>query len=107
VRVIAGTAKGRRLVSPKGSRIRPTSDKVKEALFNMLSGIIGSLSGFSVLDIFAGTGNLGIEALSRGAAEAVFIDNHRDSIALVKKKSRFDRFFRQRPRGSAGSSCST
>jgi 16S rRNA (guanine966-N2)-methyltransferase len=85
VRVIAGTAKGRRLISPKGSRIRPTSDKVKEALFNMLNGITGSLSGFAVLDIFAGTGNLGIEALSRGAAEAVFIDNHRDSIALVKK----------------------
>ena len=85
MRVIAGTAKGRRLVSPKGSRIRPTSDKVKEALFNMLNGITGSLSGFSVLDIFAGTGNLGIEALSRGAADAVFIDNHRDSIALVKK----------------------
>ena len=85
MRIIAGTAKGRRLISPKGSRIRPTSDKVKEALFNMLNGITGSLSGFAVLDIFAGTGNLGIEALSRGAAEAVFIDNHRDSIALVKK----------------------
>ena len=85
MRIIAGTAKGRRLISPMGSRIRPTSDKVKEALFNILNGITGSLSGFTVLDIFAGTGNLGIEALSRGAAEAVFIDNHRDSIALVKK----------------------
>lgn len=85
MRIIAGTAKGRRLISPMGSRIRPTSDKVKEALFNILNGITGSLSGFTVLDIFAGTGNLGIEALSRGAAEAVFIDNHRDSIALLKK----------------------
>jgi 16S rRNA (guanine966-N2)-methyltransferase len=85
VRIIAGTAKGRRLISPKGSRIRPTSDKVKEALFNMLNGITGSLAGFAVLDIFAGTGNLGIEALSRGATQAVFIDNHRDSVALVQK----------------------
>jgi 16S rRNA (guanine966-N2)-methyltransferase len=85
VRIIAGAAKGRRLFSPKGSRIRPTSDKVKEALFNILNGMIGSFSQISILDIFAGTGNLGIEALSRGAAEAVFIDDHRDSVALVKK----------------------
>lgn len=85
MRIIAGAAKGRRLFSPKGSRIRPTSDKVKEALFNILNGRIGSFSETAVLDIFAGTGNLGIEALSRGAAEAVFIDDHRDSVALVKK----------------------
>jgi 16S rRNA (guanine966-N2)-methyltransferase len=85
VRIIAGTAKGRRLFSPKGSRIRPTSDKVKEALFNILNGMIDSISECTVLDIFAGTGNLGIEALSRGAAKAVFIDDHRDSVALVKK----------------------
>ncbi len=85
MRIIAGSARGRRLFSPKDHRIRPTSDKVKEALFNILNGMIGSFSGCSILDIYAGTGNLGIEALSRGAAEAVFIDNHRDSVALVKK----------------------
>jgi 16S rRNA (guanine966-N2)-methyltransferase len=85
VRIIAGSAKGRRLFSPKGSRIRPTSDKVKEALFNILNGMIDSFSDCVVLDIFAGTGNLGIEALSRGAADAVFIDSHPDSVVLVKK----------------------
>jgi 16S rRNA (guanine(966)-N(2))-methyltransferase RsmD len=58
---------------------------VKEALFNMLSGFLGSFSDCSVLDIFAGTGNLGIEALSRGASRAVFIDSHRDSVALIRK----------------------
>jgi 16S rRNA (guanine966-N2)-methyltransferase len=85
MRVIAGTAKGRKLQSPAGSRIRPTSDRVKEALFSIITGMIESFSGISVLDIFAGSGNLGIEALSRGAEHAVFIDNHRDSVALVKK----------------------
>jgi 16S rRNA (guanine966-N2)-methyltransferase len=85
VRVIAGAARGRRLLSPAGSRIRPTSDRVKEALFSIITAMIGSFSGISVLDVFAGTGNLGIEAISRGAARAVFIDNHQDSVTLVKK----------------------
>lgn len=85
MRVIAGTAKGRKLVSPRGSRVRPTSDRVKEALFSIISGMLGSFSGCSVLDIFAGTGNLGIEALSRGAECAVFIDSHRDSVEIVRK----------------------
>ncbi len=85
MRVIAGTAKGRKLHSPRGSRIRPTSDRVKEALFSIVTGMVGSFSNCSVLDIFAGTGNLGIEALSRGASRAVFIDNHRESVALVEK----------------------
>jgi 16S rRNA (guanine966-N2)-methyltransferase len=85
LRVIAGIAKGRRLLSPQGSRIRPTSDRVKEAVFSIISAIAGTFPACSVLDIFAGTGNLGIEALSRGAERAVFIDNHRDSVALVKK----------------------
>ena len=85
MRVISGTARGRRLVSPRDARVRPTSDRVKEALFSIITGILGSFSECVVLDIFAGTGNLGIEALSRGAARAVFIDNHRESIALVRK----------------------
>ncbi len=85
MRVIAGSAKGRKLFSPGGSRIRPTSDRVKEALFSIISGFLESFSGCSVLDVFAGTGNLGIEALSRGASRAVFIDSHRDSVALIKK----------------------
>jgi 16S rRNA (guanine(966)-N(2))-methyltransferase RsmD len=85
LRIISGSAKGRKLFSPGGGRIRPTSDRVKEALFSIISGLLESFSGCSVLDIFAGTGNLGIEALSRGASRAVFIDSHRDSAALVRK----------------------
>lgn len=85
MRVISGTAKGRRLLSPRGSRIRPTSDRVKEALFNIISPTAGVFPRCLVLDIFAGTGNLGIEALSRGAAGVVFVDNHRDSVDLIRK----------------------
>ncbi len=85
MRIIGGTAGGRRLATPRGRRVRPTSDRVKEALFNILVSLLGSLSGIRVLDLFAGTGNLGIETLSRGAAEAVFVDNHRESAALVTR----------------------
>lgn len=85
MRVIAGTARGRRLHTPKGLSVRPTSDKVKEALFNILAGLLGPLENCAVLDIFAGTGNLGIEALSRGARRAVFVDSSRDSTALISK----------------------
>jgi len=70
VRVIAGTLGGRRLKAPQGRFTRPTSDRVKEALFSML----GPLEGATVLDLFAGTGALGIEALSRGAERAVFVE---------------------------------
>lgn len=74
--------RGRRLESPKGMAIRPTSDRVREAIFN----IIGQdLSGLNVLDLFAGTGSLGIEALSRGALHALFVDNSQKSINLIKK----------------------
>lgn len=74
--------KGRVLVSPKGLDIRPSSDRVREAIFS----IIGQdLSGVKVLDLFAGTGSQGLEALSRGALRAVFIDNSQGSINLIKK----------------------
>ena len=85
MRVIGGSARGRRLHTPRGLSIRPTSDKVKESLFNILSGMLGPLDGCAVLDIFAGTGNLGIEALSRGAMSAVFIDNSRESTTIISK----------------------
>jgi 16S rRNA (guanine(966)-N(2))-methyltransferase RsmD len=85
MRIISGTAGGRRLRTPKDRRIRPTSDRVKEALFNILAVLLGSFSGVRVLDVFAGTGNLGIEALSRGAAEALFIDDSRESALLVQE----------------------
>lgn len=85
MRVIAGSAKGRKLHPPSGSRVRPTADRVKEALFSSLTSRIGSLEGLNVLDLFSGSGSLGIEALSRGAKSVLFIDSHPDSIALTRK----------------------
>jgi 16S rRNA (guanine966-N2)-methyltransferase len=70
MRVVAGRFRGRVLHSPRGRAVRPTSDKVRGAIFNVL----GDVEGLRVLDLFAGTGALGIEALSRGAAEATFVD---------------------------------
>jgi 16S rRNA (guanine966-N2)-methyltransferase len=88
LRIISGSARGRRLLAPKNSLIRPTADRVKESLFNILSVLIAGYDDCRALDIFAGTGNLGIEALSRGAANAVFIDSHKESVALVIKNLR-------------------
>jgi len=85
VRVIGGSAGGRKLVTPKGDRVRPTADRVKEALFSILLSRCGSLNGKIVLDLFAGTGNLGIEALSRGAARSTFVDNHPRSRETIRK----------------------
>ena len=82
MRITGGRVKGRILSTPKGLLIRPTSDRVREAIFNILGQ---DLSGLSVLDIFSGTGSLGLEALSRGAGYAVFIDRLRESIDLIKK----------------------
>jgi 16S rRNA (guanine(966)-N(2))-methyltransferase RsmD len=80
VRVVAGAHGGRRLVAPPGDATRPTSDRVREALFS----ILGSVEGARVLDLFAGSGALGIEALSRGAAAAVFVDRAPRAIAAVR-----------------------
>lgn len=82
MRVIAGTYKGRKLESPENYDIRPTTDKAKEALFSIL---MNDVPGSRVLDLFAGSGALGIEALSRGAAECVFVDHSRQAAALIKK----------------------
>lgn len=71
MRIITGTARGCRLKAPKGMRTRPTSDRIKESLFSILGSFV---QGKEVLDLFAGTGSLGLEALSRGAAHAVFVD---------------------------------
>jgi 16S rRNA (guanine966-N2)-methyltransferase len=73
MRVVAGTAGGLRLVAPEGQTTRPTSDRVREATFNAL-GSMGAIDNARVLDLFAGSGALGIEALSRGAAHATFVD---------------------------------
>jgi 16S rRNA (guanine966-N2)-methyltransferase len=80
VRVVAGTLGGRTLRAPKGSATRPTSDRVREALFSILA----SVDGIRVLDLFAGSGALGIEALSRGAAEATFVDSAAAAVAAVR-----------------------
>ncbi len=81
MRVITGKAKGMKLLSPEGRDTRPTSDKVKEALFSIIHF---ELEGARVLDLYAGSGQLGIEALSRGAASCVFIDQSRTSTELIK-----------------------
>ena len=73
MRVVGGTARGRRLVAPVGRDVRPTSDRVREAVFNAL-GSMGAVEGARVLDLFAGTGALGIEALSRGAHACTFVE---------------------------------
>lgn len=82
MRVISGTLKGRRLVSPDGSATRPTADRIKESLFNILAGC---LIDKRVLDLYAGTGALGIEALSRGAASAVFIDQAQTALTALRR----------------------
>ena len=87
MRIIAGTAKGRRLFSPgrhkNNLRIRPTSDRARESLFNILGPL--PVKGARVLDLFAGTGALGLEALSRGAEQAVLVDNDSGAITLIHK----------------------
>ena len=82
MRIIAGVAKGFLLKAPKGFDVRPTSDRVKETVFNILSSQIVDAR---VLDLFAGTGNLGLEALSRGATSAMFLDASGKSLAVVKE----------------------
>jgi len=81
LRVISGTARGCRLKEPSDRRIRPTTDKVKESIFNIIQF---ELENSRVLDMFAGTGQLGIEALSRGAAEAVFTEASADAVRIIE-----------------------
>jgi len=83
MRVVAGVAGGRRLRAPEGRQVRPTSERVREALFNSL-GSLDAVAGASVLDLFAGTGALGIEALSRGAESATFVDADPKAVRSVK-----------------------
>ena len=81
MRVITGTARGRKLNEPKDMAIRPTTDKVKESIFNIVQF---DIEGRRVLDLFAGTGQLGIEALSRGAKSATFVDESNDAIKIIR-----------------------
>ena len=82
MRVITGSAKGRRLITPNGSDVRPTVDRVKEGIFSALQF---DLEGRRILDLFAGSGQLGIEALSRGAKNAVFVDSGEQACALIRE----------------------
>ncbi|MFL5867587.1 MAG: 16S rRNA (guanine(966)-N(2))-methyltransferase RsmD, partial [Thermoleophilaceae bacterium] len=81
MRVVAGAFKGRRLQAPRGTRTRPTADRVREALFSLL----GDVSGARVLDLYAGSGALGIEALSRGAASATFVERDQRAAATLRR----------------------
>jgi 16S rRNA (guanine966-N2)-methyltransferase len=82
MRIIAGKFRSRQLKSLKGLALRPTSDRLRETLFNVLGDLV---SGACFLDLFAGTGAVGIEALSRGASEAIFVEKHVPTVALIKK----------------------
>ena len=85
MRVITGTARGRRLAQPTNMDIRPSTDQVKEAIFNIIQF---DVEGRRVLDLFAGSGQLGIEAMSRGAASCVFVDSSREALKLVRENLR-------------------
>ena len=84
MRVVAGDLRGRRIEAPISEATRPTTDKVRQAVFNAL-GSLDIVEGATVLELFAGTGAMGIEALSRGAAHCVFVERDRDALAILKK----------------------
>ena len=81
MRIVGGSRKGTRIFAPRGRGTRPTSDRVREAVFT----IIGAIEGARVLDLFAGSGALGLEALSRGAASAVFVESSRDAVGSIER----------------------
>lgn len=85
MRVISGEWRGRKLLAPKNDATRPTADRTRETLFSMLASRLGSFEGLHVADLFAGSGALGIEALSRGAAHCVFGEQDREAIDALKK----------------------
>ncbi len=85
MRVIAGEWRGRRLLAPKNDATRPTADRTRETLFSMLASRVGSFEGLYVADLFAGSGALGIEALSRGAAHALFGEQDRDALDALRQ----------------------
>lgn len=84
MRVIAGEWRGRRLVAPKGDATRPTADRTRETLFSMLTSRLGSFEGLRVADLFAGSGALGLEALSRGAASCLFAEQDPTAVKAIR-----------------------
>jgi 16S rRNA (guanine966-N2)-methyltransferase len=85
MRIIAGRWRGRPLDSPPGTGTRPTSDRAREGLFSMLASRLGSFEGLNVADLFAGTGALGLEALSRGAAHCTFVEKDRAALDTLRR----------------------
>ena len=85
MRVIAGEWRGRKLLAPKNDATRPTADRVRETLFSMLASRLGSFEGLHVADLFAGSGALGIEALSRGAAYCLFAEQDREALDALRR----------------------
>lgn len=84
MRIIAGEWRGRRLAAPKGEATRPTADRARETLFAMLTSRLGDFAGLQVADLFAGSGALGLEALSRGAAHCLFVENDRAALDVIR-----------------------
>lgn len=85
MRIIAGTWRGRALAAPDGKETRPTAARAREALFSMLTSALGTFEGLAVADLFAGTGALGLEALSRGAERAAFVENDRAALTALRR----------------------
>lgn len=83
MRIIAGEWRGRPIAAPKGDATRPTADRTRETLFSMLTSRLGSFEGLAVADLFAGSGALGLEALSRGAASCLFVENERPALDVL------------------------
>jgi 16S rRNA (guanine(966)-N(2))-methyltransferase RsmD len=87
MRIIGGEARGRRIEAPQGRATRPTTDRVRESIFSILQSVLDGLEGIRVLDLYAGCGALGLEALSRGAASAVFVDNDSACQRAIKRNA--------------------
>jgi 16S rRNA (guanine966-N2)-methyltransferase len=87
-RIIAGSAGGRRLSTPPGEGTRPTSDRVREAVFSALESALGTLHGVRFLDLYAGSGAIGLEAVSRGAAHATLVEQHRRAAGVARRNAR-------------------
>lgn len=87
-RIVAGTAKGRRLAVPPGRSTRPTSDRAREGLFSALSSLVGPFAGLRFLDLYAGSGAVALEALSRGAAHALLVESDRRAAAVISDNVR-------------------
>ncbi|MGB7408539.1 MAG: 16S rRNA (guanine(966)-N(2))-methyltransferase RsmD [Pontixanthobacter sp.] len=84
MRIIAGDWRGRKIAAPKGETTRPTADRMRETMFNMLTSRLGTFEGLRVADLFAGSGALGLEALSRGAAHCLFVENNDHALKTLR-----------------------